>query len=343
METCVTTNTARVRDLVTCARVDDTLALVCSADRAPKLAKTFDMYIFPADDVAVADRSAEMCALSLVGLGAASALGASALLGADVPTPEDGRAQPLPDGRGFALAGAGLAAPGITLLVPLDDLPAARDALAAAPGVELGTPDDLETLRVMHGRPRAGAELTDDYNPLEAGLWRTVSFAKGCYIGQARALNFAQTRRNVPSDLGDLSRQETITRLNTYDGVKQQLWGLTLSDPVPPGTRLFASAAGKGDGDGEDGGGVRRAGVVTSVVSTAEGEHLGLGYVRTAVCDGPGITLTAEGSDARATTVDIPLATRGEAESAGKGEPSLALASAAAPLRSAQRPDESSE
>ena len=121
--------------------------------------------------------------------------------------------------------------------------------------------------------------------------------------------------------------------------MKQQLWGLTLSDPVPPGTRLFAPAAGDGDGGGEDGGGVRRAGVVTSVVSTAEGEHLGLGYVRTAVCDAPGITLTAEGSDARATTVDIPLATRGEAESAGKGEPSLALASAAAPLRSAQRPD----
>jgi len=30
--------------------------------------------------------------------------------------------------------------------------------------------------------PSPDQELSDDYNPLEAGLWQTISFEKGCYI-----------------------------------------------------------------------------------------------------------------------------------------------------------------
>lgn len=33
--------------------------------------------------------------------------------------------------------------------------------------------------------------------------------------------------------------QETIARLITYDGVKQQLWGLALSEAVAPGTLIY--------------------------------------------------------------------------------------------------------
>jgi folate-binding protein YgfZ len=38
--------------------------------------------------------------------------------------------------------------------------------------------------RVLAGRPAPGAELTEQYNPLEAGLYHAVSLQKGCYIGQ---------------------------------------------------------------------------------------------------------------------------------------------------------------
>lgn len=51
-----------------------------------------------------------------------------------------------------------------------------------------------EQLRIQQGRPAPDQELTEDYNPLEAGLWQTISFEKGCYIGQ-----------------------ETIARLNTKE------------------------------------------------------------------------------------------------------------------------------
>jgi folate-binding protein YgfZ len=43
---------------------------------------------------------------------------------------------------------------------------------------------DWERLRIVQGRPAPGAELTDAYNPLEAGLCHAVSVSKGCYIGQ---------------------------------------------------------------------------------------------------------------------------------------------------------------
>lgn len=43
---------------------------------------------------------------------------------------------------------------------------------------------DWERLRIVQGRPAPGAELTDAYNPLEAGLCHAVSLNKGCYIGQ---------------------------------------------------------------------------------------------------------------------------------------------------------------
>ncbi|KAL8520950.1 hypothetical protein ACS0TY_011483 [Phlomoides rotata] len=72
-----------------------------------------------------------------------------------------------------------------------------------------------ETLRILRGRPAPGKELTEEFNILEAGLWRAVSLNKGCYKGQ-----------------------ETISRLVTYDGIKQKLWGIRLSSPVEPGNAI---------------------------------------------------------------------------------------------------------
>lgn len=46
--------------------------------------------------------------------------------------------------------------------------------------------DDWNAARVLDGRPAAGAELTEEFNPLEAGLYHAVSLNKGCYIGQVR-------------------------------------------------------------------------------------------------------------------------------------------------------------
>lgn len=125
-----------------------------------------------------------------------------------------------------------------------------------------------EQLRVTEGRPKPGAELTEDFNPLEAGLWQTISFDKGCYIGQ-----------------------ETIARLNTYQGVKQRLWGIQLSESVSVDTPITL----------ED----KKVGVLTSLVETAEGP-VGLGYVKTKAGDAGAQVSVGTGIG---TLVEVPFLT----------------------------------
>ena len=60
--------------------------------------------------------------------------------------------------------------------------------------------EELERWRIAAGLPAAGHELTEDWNPLEAGLWDHVSFTKGCYVGQ-----------------------EVVARLRTYDKVSREI------------------------------------------------------------------------------------------------------------------------
>jgi tRNA-modifying protein YgfZ len=137
--------------------------------------------------------------------------------------------------------GTELGLPGYRLIVDRSQSAALLQALTNLGAVTLDE-DAWECMRIAQGRPKPDAELTEDYNPLEVGLWQTISFSKGCYIGQ-----------------------ETIARLNTYKGVKQYLWGVKLAGSVAVGTVITV--------DGE------KVGVLTSC-SDVDGEILGLGYVR---------------------------------------------------------------
>jgi hypothetical protein len=135
-----------------------------------------------------------------------------------------------------------LATPGYTLIVPADGAATVWSKLIETEAIPLS--DRVwEQLRIQQGRPVPERELTEDYNPLEAGLWHTLSFNKGCYIGQ-----------------------ETIARLNTYKGVKQYLWGIRLNTPAEPGSVITV--------------GEEKVGKLTSYTDTENGPF-GLGYIRT--------------------------------------------------------------
>ncbi|MEJ2598911.1 MAG: glycine cleavage T C-terminal barrel domain-containing protein [Anaerolineales bacterium] len=77
--------------------------------------------------------------------------------------------------------------------------------------------DSFEALRVETGQPQADKELSEEYTPLEAGLFSAIADGKGCYTGQ-----------------------EIIARQLTYDKVTQQLCGLRLSELTPAGERIYA-------------------------------------------------------------------------------------------------------
>jgi folate-binding protein YgfZ len=119
-------------------------------------------------------------------------------------------------------------------------------------------PEQVERWRIQRGEPAAPAEINDQVNPFELGLTARVSLRKGCYVGQ-----------------------ETLARLATYDGVKQQLrrWHLSDRDLAAARDRAAsqaAPAAGDGllDADGQ------RAGAITSVLALPEGGWIGLALVR---------------------------------------------------------------
>lgn len=102
----------------------------------------------------------------------------------------------------------------------------------------------LEPLRIERGIPAFGSELNEDRNPLEAGLIESISFNKGCYVGQ-----------------------EVVARLNTYDKVQRRLSILAWQDgTVAPGDEVFASG--------------ERVGVLTSVSAHPKDGFVGLAYVK---------------------------------------------------------------
>ena len=241
-DTVFVTSTARTIDLATAYILEDAVLLLVSPNCGEKLMKWLDGYIFFADRVKLKDVASELATFSLIGPNSNTLL---AQLGA-------GEIVGRPDGYHQLLllanievrvaVGSGLAIPGYTLIFPSDRASTLWQKLRETGAVPLSK-EGWEQLRIEQGRPVPEQELTADYNPLEAGLWQTISFNKGCYIGQ-----------------------ETIARLNTYKGVRQRLWGIRLTAPVETGTILTIAD--------------EKVGKLTSYTKTDRG-HFGLAYVRT--------------------------------------------------------------
>jgi tRNA-modifying protein YgfZ len=240
-DTVFVTSTARTIDLVTGLVLDDEVLLIVSPNRREYLFNWLDRYIFFADRVQLTDVTASLASFTLIGAAGTEIL---TRLGCPNLTDLTHNSHQLYqiDGIEVRIAiGTELGLPGYRLIVDRDRSIALTQSLTDS-GVAILDEDAWECLRIAQGRPKPDAELTEDYNPLEVGLWQTISFTKGCYIGQ-----------------------ETIARLNTYKGVKQCLWGVKLAEFVPVGTVMTV----------ED----EKVGILTSC-SEIDGTILGLGYVR---------------------------------------------------------------
>jgi aminomethyltransferase len=102
--------------------------------------------------------------------------------------------------------------------------------------------ETYELLSIEAGYPLTSHELTADYIPLEAGLWHSVSFNKGCYTGQ-----------------------EVIARMESRGKLAKMLVRLAVDNVMAEGTALF---------DNE-----KKVGTLTSLRQRPDGGYLGLGYV----------------------------------------------------------------
>lgn len=104
--------------------------------------------------------------------------------------------------EGVAVGGHGLGTgPGYTVRLPPGD--GLREALLEGARERGGSPVGwraLEARRIAAGVPRAGAEVTGDRFPQEAGLMAGVALEKGCFVGQetvARIANRGQVNWRV--------------------------------------------------------------------------------------------------------------------------------------------------
>jgi folate-binding protein YgfZ len=132
---------------------------------------------------------------------------------------------------------------------------------AAITGESIGA-DLIETLRLEHGLPRWGSELSTNTLPPEAGphLIEAISYTKGCYVGQ-----------------------ETIARLKSVGHVNRTLVFLESASTGFPaaGTKLTR--------DGHEAGAVTSAGF-----SPRLGRGIALGYVQRQAAD-EGTVIETEG------------------------------------------------
>ena len=157
-----------------------------------------------------------------------------------LPQVADGSWISLEDGHGWLLGRQ-------LVLLTTAELPAWLADRAPLPARE------QQRWRIQQGVPAAPGEINDDTNPFEVGLADRVSLSKGCYVGQ-----------------------ETLAKLATYDGVKQQLrrwfWRGT-QGPGEPGTVLFGAKTGDEISS-------PRAGLITSSLALEDGLWIGLALVR---------------------------------------------------------------
>jgi tRNA-modifying protein YgfZ len=261
------TSTGRTIDLATAYVMKETVLLLVSPNRRQQLIEWLDRYIFPMDRVELKDVSSQSATFSLIGPDSEALL---KQLSDEMPIEEAyaSHQELMLDGLRVRVAvGNNLGLPGYTLILPASNAAKLWKILTETGAIPLGD-RAWEQLRIQQGRPTPERELTDDYNPLEAGLWQTISFEKGCYIGQ-----------------------ETIARLNTYKGVKQQLWGVRLQAPAQPGTAVIV--------------GEEKVGKLTSFTETDQGPF-GLAYIRTKA---GGIGLKVQVGDVEGEIVDVPFLT----------------------------------
>jgi folate-binding protein YgfZ len=241
------TNKARVLDWLTIWRTGDAYEVLTSPNRRALFVPHARKFVLYRQDVRFQDISENGALYGLFGDGTKEVL-ASWNAAQVLDAPLNVRIAVEVEGATLWLSRA-RRLPGDGVLVECDDYDTLQQSIGRT-SVSLCDDETYNILRVEAGIPVAGLELTEEINPWEAGLDFAISLDKGCYNGQ-----------------------EVVARLNTYQKIKQRLFGLKLETPLAMSAVASTKIQLKSDG--------RDAGYLTSSVESPRLGALALGYVRT--------------------------------------------------------------
>ena len=242
--TVLTTDRGRILDLITVHNLGDQVLLLTSPQTREKVMQWIDKYTI-VEDVALEDVTCTTAMLSVMGPKAAAVLTTLSPIELESFGPNQSACVTIDGTECFILRRDLVSLPRFEVVIQWDSAEKVWEELISAGVSPMGL-QAYNVLRVEQGSPEYDRELGESYNPLETGLWGSISFNKGCYIGQ-----------------------EVIARLDTYQKLQRRLVSLSF----PPHTEVQEGARLARDG--------REVGVVTSVAKVpTTGELIGLAYVR---------------------------------------------------------------
>jgi len=215
---------------------EDSFLLDTEPETRQKLYDHIDRYII-ADDVTLLDVTGEMSTIAIEGPQAAAVL---ERLGAPVPEADYATRS---WSRSIVARVSSTGARGYSIFM----LPTKKAELIAALNIPEATREEARTVRIEHGKPRYGEEITERYLVQETAQLNAVSFSKGCYLGQ-----------------------EIVERVRSRAQIHRVLRRLTIdaTEPPPAGTKLKS-----GDADSAE--------IASAIYSPALGKVAALAYVRT--------------------------------------------------------------
>ena len=233
---------------------EDHLLLDTEPETRQKIFEHLDRYII-ADDVTLEDVTETIAAIAVEGPQAEAVIASL-----DMGVPETAYSWTSRGPRIVArVSGTGLV--GFCIFLPAEEK---RGLLAQLAGIPEASPEDARIVRIEHGRPRYGEEITERYLVQETGQLQAVNFSKGCYLGQ-----------------------EIVERVRSRAQIHRLLQPMEIDTAaVPaPGTKLKS-----GDADAAE--------IASAVYSPALGKVAAMAYVRVQFAE-PGKELSLNGVPAR--------------------------------------------
>jgi tRNA-modifying protein YgfZ len=231
---------------------EDHILLDTEPETRQKLFEHLDRYII-ADDVTIEDVTDRIPTIAVEGPESGVAL---AKIGA--PLPEAAYSN-VAWGEVAIARLSSTGSEGYFLFVPADR----KRKIVEDLGLSEATANDARTVRIEHGHPRYGEEITERYLVQETGQLQAVHFSKGCYLGQ-----------------------EIVERVRSRAQIHRMLRKLEIDSAEPPaaGTKFKSGDADAGE-------------IVSAAFSPASQKTVAMAYVRVPFTE-PGTALSIGGASA---------------------------------------------